>query len=76
MRPQIHDHRTLPRHMKKSNDAVLHIRAPETDLRCKYSNTQVRLTAKFKPVIFGNKYLEYTLNIHNLKMYSTNEKPV
>ncbi len=51
---------------KIPDDAELHIRAPEIDLRCKYSNTQVRLTAEFKPVTFSD--LEYTLNIHNPKI--------
>ncbi len=53
---------------KIPDNVVLHIRAPEIELRCKYSNTQVHLTAEFKPVTSVIKYLEYTLNIHNLKI--------
>ncbi len=31
------------------------IRAQEIDLRCKYSNTRVRLTAEFNPFTFSDK---------------------
>ncbi len=39
----------------RDNTSVSCIRAQEIDLRCKYSNTRVRLTAEFKPFTFSDK---------------------